>query len=101
MRAPIVVAAVCGLAAISNCLPATGQPSAALGAAAPPGPTASVLAPPRDTSGQPAGVRPSGDAAPDVDWAGLKRYQSANAALPPPTAGQPRVVFMGDSITQN
>jgi lysophospholipase L1-like esterase len=33
------------------------------------------------------------------DWAQLKRYQAEDAALPPPTPGQPRVVFYGDSIT--
>lgn len=32
------------------------------------------------------------------DWPWLARYQSANAALTPTTA--PRIVFMGDSITQ-
>lgn len=34
-----------------------------------------------------------------ADWPNLARYRADNAALPPPTAGQPRVVFMGDSIT--
>ncbi len=38
---------------------------------------------------------------PVVDWAYAKRYQAANAALSPPDASKPRVVFMGDSITQN
>lgn len=33
-----------------------------------------------------------------TDWAQLKRYQSANANLKP-TPGHPRVVFIGDSIT--
>ncbi len=32
------------------------------------------------------------------DWAGLCRYRAANAALPP---GSARVVFIGDSITEN
>jgi lysophospholipase L1-like esterase len=32
------------------------------------------------------------------DWAGLRRYREANAELAPPP-GVPRVVFMGDSIT--
>lgn len=40
-------------------------------------------------------------AAPDPnDWAQLGRYRDANATLPAPAAGQPRVVFMGDSITE-
>lgn len=34
-----------------------------------------------------------------ADWPDLAHYQKANAALLPATAGQPRVVFMGDSIT--
>jgi len=34
-----------------------------------------------------------------LDWANLTRYREANANLPAPTAGDPRVVFMGDSIT--
>jgi lysophospholipase L1-like esterase len=33
------------------------------------------------------------------DWAQLSRYRDANRTLPAPAAGQPRVVFMGDSIT--
>jgi acyl-CoA thioesterase-1 len=35
-----------------------------------------------------------------TDWAALARYQSANAQLAPPKAGEQRVVFMGNSITQ-
>jgi lysophospholipase L1-like esterase len=33
------------------------------------------------------------------DWAGLRRYQVANAQLRAPTAGENRVVFYGNSIT--
>jgi lysophospholipase L1-like esterase len=33
------------------------------------------------------------------DWANLARYREFNRALPPSAAGEPRVVFMGDSIT--
>jgi lysophospholipase L1-like esterase len=33
------------------------------------------------------------------DWAQLSRYREANRVLPPPAAGENRVVFMGDSIT--
>lgn len=33
------------------------------------------------------------------DWAGLRRYQAANAALAAPRPGEPRVVFYGNSIT--
>jgi lysophospholipase L1-like esterase len=34
------------------------------------------------------------------DWPGLERYRKANAELAPPTRGEQRVVFMGNSITQ-
>lgn len=33
------------------------------------------------------------------DWAGLQRYRNEDAQLPAPTRGEPRVVFLGDSIT--
>ena len=33
------------------------------------------------------------------DWPNLHRYHDANALLTPPTSGEKRVVFMGDSIT--
>ncbi len=35
-----------------------------------------------------------------MDWAQLKRYQKENAAVGPPKAGEGRVVFMGNSITE-
>jgi lysophospholipase L1-like esterase len=35
------------------------------------------------------------------DWPLLARYRDANAALTPPAAAESRVVFMGDSITDN
>jgi lysophospholipase L1-like esterase len=35
------------------------------------------------------------------DWPELARYRDANAALSAPAAGQARVVFMGDSITDS
>jgi lysophospholipase L1-like esterase len=35
------------------------------------------------------------------DWANLGRYREANYSLPLPAAGESRVVFMGDSITDN
>ena len=36
----------------------------------------------------------------DSDWAQLRRYRDANAALPAPAPGEQRVVFMGNSITE-
>jgi lysophospholipase L1-like esterase len=35
-----------------------------------------------------------------LDWPWLARFKEADAALPPPAAGENRVIFMGDSITQ-
>ena len=35
-----------------------------------------------------------------TDWAYLERYRADNAALKPPAAGENRVVFMGNSITE-
>jgi lysophospholipase L1-like esterase len=34
------------------------------------------------------------------DWAGLTRYGSENSELAPPAAGERRVVFLGDQITE-
>ncbi|WP_139955772.1 SGNH/GDSL hydrolase family protein [Flavicella sediminum] len=38
---------------------------------------------------------------PTEDWANLGRYRAANAALKAPSKKENRVVFMGNSITQN
>jgi lysophospholipase L1-like esterase len=38
-------------------------------------------------------------AIPNEDWAGLGRYREENAKVGPPKAGEKRVVFMGDSLT--
>jgi acyl-CoA thioesterase-1 len=35
-----------------------------------------------------------------LDWPNLGRFRDANATLAPPAAGENRVVFMGDSITE-
>src|SRR3954469_6164037 len=35
-----------------------------------------------------------------TDWPNLARYREANAQLAPPTAGENRVVFYGNSITE-
>ena len=35
-----------------------------------------------------------------ADWPALQRYRKANAELAPPAVGVPRVVFMGNSITE-
>lgn len=35
------------------------------------------------------------------DWANLAQFRAANAKLPAPVPNQPRVVFMGNSITES
>ena len=40
------------------------------------------------------------NATPDLDWAKLSAYRSANAQTSPPAKGERRIVFMGDSITE-
>ena len=35
------------------------------------------------------------------DYGNTKRFAAENAAMKPPAAGEQRVVFMGDSITDN
>jgi acetyl esterase/lipase/lysophospholipase L1-like esterase len=34
------------------------------------------------------------------DWPNLRKYDEANSQIPPPAAGEKRVVFMGNSITE-
>ena len=47
-----------------------------------------------------AGFAPAAPAGKKVmDWPNLGRYREANAKVAPPAAGENRVVFMGDSIT--
>lgn len=41
-----------------------------------------------------------GEKAKAQDWPNLNRYQNENATLKPLEAGQKRIVFMGDSITE-
>ena len=45
-------------------------------------------------------ARPMRAQAANADWPALGRYRQANAELGPPRAGEPRVVFMGNSITE-
>jgi lysophospholipase L1-like esterase len=66
-------------------VPETKAPAATQVAPAPPAPSAS----PSDTVWDPK-----------LDWPWLGRFRAADAALPAPAAGENRVVFMGDSITQ-
>jgi hypothetical protein len=63
-----------------------------------PGPAAGPYPDPRPS---PAKYRDSKAAALRDDFGELGRYRAANAALEPPAAGENRVVFFGDSITDN
>ncbi len=88
-----VVARVCGLAllVVGAAWVARAQTAAA-------GTGLSTTAPAAPT---PAATTPAAPAkcAPDQDWANLHRYRADNAGLAPVPAGEHRVVFMGDSIT--
>jgi lysophospholipase L1-like esterase len=64
--------------------------------------------PPAQTPAQAPATAPTGTLSPVqiqilqshlADWAQLGRYRALNAALPPVTPGEQRVVFYGDSIT--
>jgi lysophospholipase L1-like esterase len=48
-----------------------------------------------------AHARDVGAQTPSADWAQLGKYRSANAALGAPKPGENRVVFMGNSITED
>jgi len=53
-------------------------------------------------SGPTAAVQKAQENQQGNDWSYLlETYRSANRLLPPPAAGESRVVFMGDSITEN
>jgi len=45
-------------------------------------------------------TRAAEDSAPNLDWAKLNAYRSANSLTRPVAKGERRVVFMGDSITE-
>ena len=52
------------------------------------------------TPAAPNGAKKQAEAkGPALDWPGLARYREANLKLAAPAAGEARVVFMGDSIT--
>jgi lysophospholipase L1-like esterase len=58
-----------------------------------------VAPPPQAATTQTAPVTPVPALIKPMDWPQLGRYRDANAALPPPTSGENRVIFFGDSIT--
>ena len=87
IRPAIRILAICALAYLSGAAILRAQQTS---------PAAPSAAPQMKT---PAGPPIPANAA-ETDWAALKRYSARNAALPPPTPGLPRIVFMGDSITE-
>lgn len=76
MPSPRVFAAVACIATVTCCCVALAQSGTPSPAAAPP------------------------PCSPNPDWPNLARYQESDVALATPTSETPRVVFMGDSITQ-
>jgi lysophospholipase L1-like esterase len=71
---------------------------AALATALRVGPVASQQTPP--PGAQPTAAQLADDRMRN-DWGALQRYRQANDSLPPPAAGERRVVFMGNSITDS
>lgn len=63
------------------------------------GAVAQTAKPPEPTAEQRAQWQREAEDRLHKDWAWLGRYQAANAALPP-VSKEPRIVFMGDSITE-
>lgn len=53
------------------------------------------------TNPAPAPNLPPGVTAEQYKWAQMDKYADADAKLPPPAAGEKRVVFFGDSITES
>src|ERR1051326_6961853 len=54
---------------------------------------------PPASAAQPTAAQRAADERMRNDWANLERYRHANDSLPAPAAGEKRVVFMGNSIT--
>ena len=67
-------------------------------ATAPKGATTTAAAP--SALSKPAAAPNAADVRLHNDWAYLERYRQANAALPAASAGENRVVFYGNSITE-
>jgi lysophospholipase L1-like esterase len=89
---PLSLASVSALAPAS----ARAQTPSAPPVAAPP----TVAAPPAARGPADPAAAAARAAAVARDWPALAFYQADNTALPAPTKDRPRVVFMGDSITQ-
>src|SRR6478672_11435032 len=98
MTRTIVAALMLGTLAAQNpaSLPATTRTSPVAPATA----QTSPVAPATDCQETAAAIRAvlANDAR-TKDWPQLGRYRQANSALAAPKPGEPRVVFMGDSIT--
>jgi acyl-CoA thioesterase I len=93
MRFVTVFAATLAGLIVPAYLPA--QEPASLPETKAPAPTAAApAAPPASTASKAVAYDPR------LDWPWLGRFKEADVALGPPAAGENRVVFMGDSITQ-
>ena len=83
-RAPVLLTVLLTLLLLACAHPAAVRSKSAFDALAHPG------SPP---------LPPAEDKQQQTDWANLGRYREANATLGPPAAGERRVVFYGNSIT--
>jgi lysophospholipase L1-like esterase len=95
MRSLLVAGALAAMVSTAAMAQTTPDPAPAPAAAAP----ADNGAPPPPTQAQLDTWAREYEERLHVDWGYLGRYRADNAALPPPGA-EPRIVFMGDSITQ-
>jgi len=77
--------------------PPPTPPAAAAAAVTPPVPAATIAT----MSPDQLRTKLTQDEAKLKDWPALGRYRDADAQLAPPAANEDRVVFMGDSITDN
>jgi lysophospholipase L1-like esterase len=89
IRPAVRIIAICALALVVGAAAIYAQQTSAPAPSTMPGPQV------KSPAGPP--IPPS---AMQTDWPNLKRYHEPDAILPPPVAGVPRVVFMGDSITE-
>ena len=90
--AAVAVVSLVLAAAASSQSPAAGRPSSPAGVAQAPAPASASH--PKDDYW----TKHDQQLLTDFGW--LARFHDADAALPPPAAGENRVVFMGDSITE-
>jgi lysophospholipase L1-like esterase len=89
--------------ALLSIWPANAQTAPPFQTSSPASPAVSPPAPPAMTSAELAAAagRVAQMERTLADWPNLAKYRDADAALPPPSGAEQRVIFMGDSITES